>query len=344
MKFIIIFTIAFVLLIPTTAFAQNNLETNYNLVEKTKINFYDGLKNELPFTVKLDMYFASDYVFSERNPIKFKIKATETNSNEIVGLFVMFHREGETPDSKITSDFRRGLSHYMNNGDAFALTKISSNPNTFSINDEFNPLETGNIVINPIIEFQTGEIFAFSSQHVVFEVESEMVKQQAISSIEIMKQTSLIEDSNLEIDELSSEIDELNSVIDELNSEVDYGIPIAVGLFISGICFGLIIDWKKLKASNKRLDEIDNSLKMIGSKVGVVVDVKKLPLDKLGNSIQNHFRAIVEKVEIGESVNAVKNAPQIKMTKEEIQDLAKELKKQDDEEVDQNRDMEGKTE
>ena len=103
-------------------------------------------------------------------------------------------------------------------------------------------------------------------------------------------------------------------------------VLLPIGLFIAGIAIGILIDWKKMKKSNNKLEEINDLLKQIGKKVGVKIDVKENLQE-----FKNHIRAIYENIQISESVIAVKNAKEDKMTEEELKDLAKQIKKQDEE-------------
>jgi len=103
-------------------------------------------------------------------------------------------------------------------------------------------------------------------------------------------------------------------------------VLLPIGLFIAGIIIGILVDWKKMKKPNKKLEEMDDLLKEIGKKVGVKIDVKEN-----FKEFKNHIREIYENIQISESVVVVKNAKEDKMTKEELEELAKQIKKQDEE-------------
>lgn len=103
-------------------------------------------------------------------------------------------------------------------------------------------------------------------------------------------------------------------------------VLLPIGLFIAGIAIGFLLDWKKMKETNKKLDEMNDLLKVIGKQAGVKIDVKEN-----FKEFKNHVREIYENIQISESVVVVKNAKEDKMTKEELEELAKQIKKQDEE-------------
>ena len=46
-------------------------------------------------------------------------------------------------------------------------------------------------------------------------------------------------------------------------------VILPIGLFIGGICIGILIDWKKRKKSDARAEEMNNLIKQIGNKLGI---------------------------------------------------------------------------
>lgn len=169
-------------------YAQNDYPPIENFVERTIDTIYHlDLNDGSLSTIETTIHYGTEYVFSEENPVKFNVTSIELNNNAVNEVFFVFHYAGEGPGSRIRGDVQ--LLNLIDNGEAFRLTQISTEPNTFFIDDVYTPLIKGGILLSPIFKTKNGETFPFQTTNVLFEVESKFAKDQAKASIETFKQS-----------------------------------------------------------------------------------------------------------------------------------------------------------
>lgn len=317
---IIIIMISFILLIPITVFAQNDFQTNVELQKNSFVAYY-WAGNDTQITLQLVMDFETDYGYYENNPIRFNIKVTETDTNEITDLVVMFHKEGETPRSRITGNLAGGINNYIDSGDAFLLEKISSNPNVFSIDSIFIPPHPGNFVLNPILGFNHTSLYFFDKQYVIFLADSQIAKQQAIASLETIKQKESISEINDLLEKQDETLLILKStlVISEQKNDLYAGLSITFAVI--GTLIGVMLFYFGQNRGEKHHEEsklhieqtIDKTASDIVQKVVDVANAQlrvkdggKVALRKEGNVAADITRNIKEEpINVGDGITTI---------------------------------------